>query len=440
MVRLFFFCWITALSLRGFGIEASCSQSPLLGSWIDLSTLNTFELTSDCAFKWDQGKCNHQGVLKSNTLGTVFDFKSSLPLSTCQGLEKRACSFKSLSNLLTFHCKPDIPQHYVRADLNFLKKTNLSVHIKTLKLLKQNSTRKLEKHLERLSDQGYGEALAARGYLYLLELHGFPQNYSLALDLNQKAAQKNYLASQTLVGTQYLYGLGTEASFKKAERAFEKSAHQGDVIAQKALAGMYLAHENREKYQPLAFEWLEKAGNLGDEQARTYLQAIRGPTEELKDRSPSLAQNTELNTRSETSQDQKLSFLYQVTPQVISSSGNGMQGGLGVGISPILPQGEWAIRGQLQLSILNLLGTDQLSSLETSVYGRYLMGNTFFEGGLGLDFLLNRGETAPIVSLSYGKKLTSTIFSGISMDSFSVGLAKAFFSRDIYKLFLGIYF
>jgi hypothetical protein len=161
---------ISLLLAFGFGLRLlatvnDCSDSQLLGSWIELSTLNTIDMEKDCTFKKTQGKCRYQGILKRNKIGSFFEFKESNPKDLCTELGEKYCAFKSLSNLVTLDCPPYLPQYFVRADFEFIRKSRFSEHEKTLLLMKRKSFRSLEKHLEKLSHQGHNEAIAARGYL-----------------------------------------------------------------------------------------------------------------------------------------------------------------------------------------------------------------------------------------------------------------------------------
>jgi len=263
--------------------DRSCSQSALKGIWVDLTTLNEFEVQPDCSFHMQIAKCKLDGIYVSNDLGQFLNFKNHSKQTYCPMLGERPCEISRSGDLLSLQCLPDNRISFVRADSRSLTLLNLSVHEQTLNLMRDSNPKKLELHLKTLAEKGRPEAAAALAYQYFYGLRGLNTNYAEALKLNEQAAS-SYLTAQTLLGMQYLYGLGTKYSFDKAERAFLKSAESDDVTAQKALAGMYLSHKNSPLFQQKAIDLLQRASALGDVQAREHLQAIRGPVEEIKPR------------------------------------------------------------------------------------------------------------------------------------------------------------
>jgi len=96
------------------------------------------------------------------------------------------------------------------------------------------------------------------GMYYSEGLHGYPQDYSKALEFWHRAAKFGHAASYNSIGTSYIYGEGVEVDKKKAGHYYELAAMGGSVTARLNLG-------NNEA----------SAGNM-DRAVKHYMIAARG--------------------------------------------------------------------------------------------------------------------------------------------------------------------
>jgi len=101
-------------------------------------------------------------------------------------------------------------------------------------------------------------AISDLGSYYRDGLHGFPRDYTKALELYHRAVELGYSKAYNGIGYAYQYGQGVEVDIKKASHYFELAAMRGDVTARHNLG----VNE-------------ENAGNI-ERTLRHYMIAVRG--------------------------------------------------------------------------------------------------------------------------------------------------------------------
>lgn len=413
---------------------------------MDLSTFEVFRFNSDCSIASQTESCELSGIYippSSGETESAFDLQPVQPSRSCNPIKKTSCQIHALSSFFTLQCSAQTPTTYIKSEQLFGLAAKLSPQKESIIKYKTRPAFELEQHLKTLADQNHDEAAAALGYLYFYGLHGFRVDYSQSLLFNQKASQ-TFTRSNTLLAMHYLYGLGTESRFGKAEEHFNSSANQDDVVAQKALAGMYLSHENSEQFHNLAIHWLEKAKELGDEDASTFLRSLSGPVDHTSPR-----ETASIEDSTETSLEMldppappfsPLGSLFYVSPFLLTQQGQGSQAALSVGVTPGITFGDWSIRGHLSLSFLNLLYSNRFIGLETSFVGRYTQETDFLEIGTGFEFWPSPSGMAPLIKISYGRNFQNLNVAGFDIKSLALGLGNTFFSDGALRLFLGAYF
>lgn len=447
MLRSFFLIFlITALGFAGETSSPQCASNPLLGEWMDLSTLEIFRLNSDCSVSVQSGNCRFTGTYFPATgeqTEAALELQPHRDSPACSPLEKRSCQIQVLSSFFTRQCLAETPITYLKSEQLFGLSTELANQKETIIKFKTRPFSELEQHLKKLAAQKNHEAAAALGYLYFYGLHGFRVDYTQSLRFNEEASQF-YTRSNTMLATHYLYGLGTESRFDKAEEYFNLSAKQDDVVAQKALAGMYLSHENHEQFHGLAIHWLKKAKELGDASAATFLQSLSGPVEQVIPRKPSAVEEpTQIAAESLTPVAplfSPLNSLFYVSPFFLSQQNQGSQAALSVGVTPGVEFGDWAIRGHLSLSFLNLIYSNRFVGVETAIMGRYTQETDFLEFGTGLEFWPSPSGRALLLKVSYGRNFENLDIAGINIKSVALGVGNTFFSEGAFRIFVGAYF
>jgi len=447
------------ISIEGF--SQSC-QAPQKGWWTDLYSLNQIEFNSKCEFKFKGANCAVSGdFLSSSRKEGVLNLLTKSPSanSSCPSKGEKSCGFKIHKNTLTLHCSPDKPIVFVRPVNRKLASKGRSSEIDLLLFyLQSENAGQMRKQLETLSRKGMTEATAALGFNYFHGSRGFKRNYTEALYWNRLAAVRGSDPSKTLVGIQYLYGLGTPKDFSKAEEFFLMGAEKDEVVPQKALAGMYLMEEESSPNREKAIHWLVRASRLGDDQARTFLANLKPdqmrtlrnlcsllpieapalPPKPTRDSAALETIDSVLSNR-EKVEMKKYDSLFQVRPYFLAQERQSSSAALSIGLTPGVTLGDWTLRGHLMLSGMNLLYSSRFVGLETSVMGAYQFGKDFVELGGGVEFWPAPSGTAPTLSLGYGREVQLEAI-GFDVKRISVGLSETFFSDKTYKFFVGFYF
>lgn len=449
------------IGLSSVAFAQSC-QAPQKGLWTDLSSLNQMSFNSQCEFKFQGANCAVEGnfVSSSGKEGVLSLFtKTASANSTCPTIGEKSCDFKITQNQLILHCAPDKPLVFVKPKNRKLASGGIQSSIdRLLFYLQSDDVNSLTRQLEKLSRRGNVEATAALGYNYFHGSHGFKRNYTEALYWNRLAANRGSSPARTLIGIQYLYGLGTPKDFAKAEKFFLMGAEKDEVVPQKALAGMYLLEERNPQSQEKAIHWLVRASQLGDEQARTFLahlkphqmKTLRNLCSLLPVEAPSLPPQVSRDSAAietidsvlsnrETVEAKKYDSLFQVRPYFLTQERQSSSGALSVGLTPGVSFAAWTVRGHLMASGLNLFHSTRFVGFETSVMGAYQFGKDFVEFGGGFEFWPDPSGTAPTLSLGYGKEIQASAW-GLEIKRISVGISETFFPDKTYKLFLGFYF
>lgn len=447
------------ISIEGF--SQPC-QAPQKGLWTDLYSLNQIEFNSQCKFKFKGANCAASGdFLSSSGKEGVLNLltKTSGTHSNCPSAGEKSCDFKIQRNTLTLHCSPDKPIVFVKPANRKLASSDIKSEIDLLLFyLQSDDSIQIRKQLEKLSKKGITEATAALGYNYYHGSRGFKRNYTEALYWNRLAANRGSDTSKTLVGIQYLYGLGAPPDFSKAEEFFLMGAEKDEVVPQKALAGMYLMEKENPKKREKAIHWLVRASRLGDDQARAFLANLKPdqmktlknlcsllpleapvlPPQPTRDSAALETIDSVLSNR-EKVETKKYDSLFQVRPYFLSQERQSSSAAFSVGLTPGVTLGDWTLRGHLMLSGMNLLYSSRFIGLETSIVGAYQFGKDFLEWGGGVEFWPAPSGTAPTLSLGYGREVQLEAI-GLEVKRISVGLSETFFSDKTYKLFVGFYF
>jgi len=448
-----------------FCVPVLCSQvlfaeecsTPGAGKYVDLATLNSFEFNKKCRFVFKGANCAVAGVFSSNsgTEGSLklqvtveSDFENEKSRLTCPPIGNLNCQFALENQTLKLECPLRVASSYVKVKnqndkKELIRKMNQGSREAqtdlTLYLLESKQYATLTAHLKELSQRGVNEAAAALGYNTYYGSHGIPSDFSEAFYWNRLAADAGFIQAQMLLGTQYLYGQGTEKNEALAEENFLVAAQQDEVMSQKALAGMILMEKSDHKTVEKARKWLERARELGDVQAQEYLALLDKPEREVAHIDTTVIWSSadgehEVKTF-ESWFEVRPYYLMQVMP-----SGTGSLPSMALGFTPGLSYENWALRAYGAVSLLNVGVGDAFAAIETSLLGRYSLGKEFVEGGMGMEFWPSPSGSALTVSLAYGRRVDYPLFGEFLVKSLSVGLAHTRFQDPTYKIFLGVSF
>ena len=105
---------------------------------------------------------------------------------------------------------------------------------------------------------------------------GVAKDENMAFQWFSSAAEQNYAPALFNVGLCYAEGIGlSEKNDSTAFEYFRRAAEQGNVSAQYELGVRYAEGTGVRANSRKAREWLTKAGNAGNEQARARLELLR---------------------------------------------------------------------------------------------------------------------------------------------------------------------
>ena len=118
-------------------------------------------------------------------------------------------------------------------------------------------------NLRELAKQGHAEAQFLLALMHIEKSFGVDQDFEKAFQWFERSAEQGHVKAQTALASMYEGGKGTERDWDKAYHWYEKAAEQGGIKAQLDLAIMYFNGEGVEQDYGKAFQWLEKAAEQG---------------------------------------------------------------------------------------------------------------------------------------------------------------------------------
>jgi len=120
--------------------------------------------------------------------------------------------------------------------------------------------------IKRLADAGYLPALNYLGHEYFLQ-----DKFTEGIAAYQKASDRGYAQSQTMMGHLFLQGRGVIQDKERAFNLFRQAAEQGDPAAQTELALCYDLGRGVDVDQIEATKWYKLASDQGLPDAQYYL-------------------------------------------------------------------------------------------------------------------------------------------------------------------------
>lgn len=127
---------------------------------------------------------------------------------------------------------------------------------------------------QKAANQGDVEAQTSLGSMYGKGL-GTKQDDKLSFEWHLKAAKNGKITAQRNVGTKYYNGVGVKQDYKQAFYWFQKAAEQGDEKSQYYLGYLYHKGEGTIKDLVMAKKWYEKAAAQGNQNAIDELKNLK---------------------------------------------------------------------------------------------------------------------------------------------------------------------
>jgi Sel1 repeat protein len=125
--------------------------------------------------------------------------------------------------------------------------------------------------LTKASEQNYVQAQNELGKYYSAK-----QDFGLALNYYQKAAQRDFAEAQCNLANCYYNGTGAERSYEKAAELYRQSARNGYPIAQYRLAHCYFHGEGIGQSDDRAADWFDQACENGVQRGCEMLKVVVG--------------------------------------------------------------------------------------------------------------------------------------------------------------------
>lgn len=113
--------------------------------------------------------------------------------------------------------------------------------------------------IRKSAEKGYSKAQEGMGLAYYFGDRGMEQDYKLAANWFERAAEQGELLSQFYLATLYFYGMGVEADTVKAFSWYKESAERGYMWSQNKMGDIYERGEGVEPDSSAAFLWYKKA-------------------------------------------------------------------------------------------------------------------------------------------------------------------------------------
>lgn len=150
------------------------------------------------------------------------------------------------------------------------------------------TSEKLEKAKALYRDKEYIMAMAifmtiadnepeAANYIGELYYHGLgtDKNLKQAFEWYQKSAMQGNVLAQNNLGVMYKNGEAVEKDYYKAFELYQKSAMQGNIVAQCNLANMYRDGKGTEKNIEEALKWYQKSADNGNSDAASRIEELK---------------------------------------------------------------------------------------------------------------------------------------------------------------------
>ena len=125
-----------------------------------------------------------------------------------------------------------------------------------------------------LASTGDVHALSALGLINLRGIYGQPQDFDLARDYFEQAAEQGHASSLVNLGLLYETGTGVKKDYQKAFSYYKQASDSGSPRGQTALGMMYMYGYGTEQDATKATKLLQKASNSGSSEATYYLGLI----------------------------------------------------------------------------------------------------------------------------------------------------------------------
>ena len=163
----------------------------------------------------------------------------------------------------TQHNTPSIRHRSaMKADVKFTSKEKPMKYI--------NETKGVQ-WLTKASEQNYVQAQNELGKYYSAK-----QDFGLALNYYQKAAQRDFAEAQCNLANCYYNGTGAERSYEKAAELYRQSARNGYPLAQYRLGHCYFHGEGIGQSDDRAADWFDQACENGVQRGCEMLKVVVG--------------------------------------------------------------------------------------------------------------------------------------------------------------------
>ena len=129
--------------------------------------------------------------------------------------------------------------------------------------------------LKEMAESGNATAQSHLGILYYNGgIFGIEKDYNKSFDLFSKAAEKNDIQAQNMLGMMYQAGQGTSQDYNKSLYYFQKSAENNDKFGQFSMGMIYLYGYGVPQNFESAIEWFKKSAQNGYKDAQLILEKI----------------------------------------------------------------------------------------------------------------------------------------------------------------------
>jgi TPR repeat protein len=110
-------------------------------------------------------------------------------------------------------------------------------------------------------------------------------DYGRALKILTPWAQQGNVSAQTMLGTMYMEGKGTDQDYEEARKWFKKAAQQNNVSAQFNMAIMSYNGDGGEQNDVEAYTWFALAAKNGNKTAARHLKTLsrKMPADSVKE-------------------------------------------------------------------------------------------------------------------------------------------------------------
>jgi uncharacterized protein len=138
------------------------------------------------------------------------------------------------------------------------------------------SSKEAQKYFLLSANQGVADAQFMIGEILMTTGKNNPADYNTALNWYKNAANQNHLLAIHNIGVIYYNGDGVEKNCVEAYKWFAKAAELGRSEDQLIVATLLMSNVCVEEDEELAKEWLVKAANQGNIEAKKKLKELNG--------------------------------------------------------------------------------------------------------------------------------------------------------------------